>query len=549
MPFATRASTAEHVSDSPRRWEITSTELRTLREELGRIGTRGTLEATLSGLANWALALIDARFIAIGVSESDNAEPIVRSSAGDAAEVSIGSPLNEAIGFAHSARGWLRVPIVVHDIAVGAVIAVARSDHPLEDSDGELLFLLASQAGFAIAHARADRAVEEALERERYRAEQLGALSDIGRSIARMRRIGDVLDFTVGVLTSRFEYEQATIYLRDGADAPFVLRAISGRGPRPGTELDMTSATVSAWVAQSGEPQMIADRSDLLRSDSFAKIDDNEQIDNSNSLRALSELGVPIGRGQVEGVLSLAASTLNAFDQTDLSLIGSIADELSIAIDNVRLLARVREDAVAAERAHMARELHDDTAQQLVAIGRRIDLIRMETSPEIRDAKLDEVRDQIDATLIDVRRISRNLRPMILEDLGLVAAIEALTADVRRSVEPSIRFQLTGETRPLPTKIELALFRICQEAMGNAIRHAGSSRIDVILAFEPRTIELVIRDDGKGFVVPASLRELERGGGMGLLGLRDRAREAGGELTIVSAPGAGTTLRVRVPGI
>src|SRR5581483_1496601 len=328
----------------------------------------------------------------------------------------------------------------------------------------ELLRLLAVQAALALRQDATARENTELYSRERRRAAQLQAAADLTRRVVRMGRLADLLTFAANALKSRFGYERVRIYLRDDASGELALRGTAGGG-RLGRPLDVRSDPVAAWAAASGEPQVVHDRREL----------GGEHPEQPPG----AELAVPIALdGQPIGVLAVAATPPSGLDGGDLALAESIADDLAIAIENLRLTARVRRDAAAAERSRLARELHDETAQQLVAIGRRLELLHAQSAADTA-AELAQVQAMVDEALANVRRISRDLRPSLLEELGLVAAIEALIADRVRSGGPDVRFRVVGRARPLPPAVELALYRITQEALGNSLRHAEARTVRV----------------------------------------------------------------------
>ena len=513
-----------------RRWEITPKELEQLRDAIRGIADHEALPAALAALASWALALVDAAAILIAVRRRTNEPLLVEAAAGRAT----GRLLGRELGPVESRA--LGVPIRIGDEDAGLVVARPRRGQRFADGDAELLRLLASQAAAALSQHRADERVRELYHRERRRAEQLGAAAELDRTFLRFRRIGDILDFAVAVLKSRFGYDRVAIYLREQDQLDYLLRAHAGTGPPLGARLDLAERTPAAWSALSGEPQLVAGGGDPGRR---APADEPS-----------GQLAVPIGddpdggRGQPLGVLAIISR--DGLDEHDLALAQSIADDVAIALENLRLAAKAREDAAAAERARLARELHDDTAQQLVAIGRQLDLLRMELEGAPHAAKVEAIQDLVDAALVDVRRISRDLRPTILEDLGLASALEALAADAARSAPPAVVFSLEGSPRRLPARIELAVYRIVQEALANALRHAEPSRVEVRVAFEHGRVRAEVRDDGRGFARPINMAELQRGGGLGVVGMRERAAEIGGRLEMETAPGSGTTVRVVV---
>lgn len=201
------------------------------------------------------------------------------------------------------------------------------------------------------------------------------------------------------------------------------------------------------------------------------------------------------------------------------------------------------------ERRRIARELHDETIQSLLAISRRMELYQAsETEPE-RLEQLAEMQSVVGDTLAGVRQISRDLRPLILEDLGLVPAIKALVQVSRRGegAIPHARFEVSGEPVQLSIEQELALYRITQEALTNVRKHASPTGVMVDLTFTPSGVQLEISDDGTGFDVPANLAELAHQGSFGLMGIQERVWGVGGSLSIQSTPEQGTRLCVTIP--
>ena len=194
------------------------------------------------------------------------------------------------------------------------------------------------------------------------------------------------------------------------------------------------------------------------------------------------------------------------------------------------------------ERARLARELHDETVQSLVALSQRTQMAQRELDrdPQRAAERLSEMRAMIALAVEEVRRFSRALRPLYLEELGLVPALEMLAR------EADAAFRVTGRTRRLTPDQELALYRIAQEALSNSQRHAHARHIDVSLAFHENEAILKVRDDGTGFPVPDRFTDLTRHGHFGLLGMHERAQQAGGRLTIASTAGRGTLVQARL---
>ena len=194
------------------------------------------------------------------------------------------------------------------------------------------------------------------------------------------------------------------------------------------------------------------------------------------------------------------------------------------------------------ERRRISRELHDDTAQVLIAVGRRLDRLAREMGETSLVERVSSIREDVDAALVSVRRFSHNLRPSVLDDLGLMAALEQLT---ERSSPPA-RLEVAGTERRLPGQVELTLFRMVQEALGNVGKHAQASDVNVRLEFRESQTHVWVTDNGIGFD-PSRLSELLLEGHLGLLGLRERVELLGGALEIVSEAGAGTEMHFFFP--
>jgi len=201
------------------------------------------------------------------------------------------------------------------------------------------------------------------------------------------------------------------------------------------------------------------------------------------------------------------------------------------------------------ERRRLARELHDATIQDLIALDHRIQLIQQQTkSPAtVGPDALEGLRPDIGRSIQELRRLTGALRPIFLEDLGLVPALEMLVKDAQRDLGVEVGFQLDGQPRRLSPEAELAIFRIVQEALSNVGRHAEAGRANVRLTFDLESVRVQVQDHGKGFEPPARITELASGGHYGLLGMHERAQLVGAQLSLDSAPGGGTRISVELP--
>ena len=190
-----------------------------------------------------------------------------------------------------------------------------------------------------------------------------------------------------------------------------------------------------------------------------------------------------------------------------------------------------------AERKRVAQELHDEVGQALTAVMLQLSRLAKRAPAELED-ELREAQETTRASLDDVRRIARQLRPEALDDLGLVPALVALAKTFTERTEVSVHRHLDDDLPPLSAEAELALFRVAQESLTNAARHSGGSRIDLWLVSSPDDVLLRVRDYGKGFDGARP--------GSGIRGMRERALLVGGDLTIETADDGGGEVRLRV---
>lgn len=202
------------------------------------------------------------------------------------------------------------------------------------------------------------------------------------------------------------------------------------------------------------------------------------------------------------------------------------------------------------ERRRISRELHDETVQDLVGLVQRIELCRsaVRESPAAATRRLDELQSLAEGALADVRRMSNDLRPLILEDLGLPAALELLCEELAQQLpEARVHCETVGDERRLAPEMELTVFRVIQETLTNVRKHAPSAtRVNVTLYFEDEEILATVGDNGPGFQ-PPDIQALVQKGHLGLVGMHERAHLFDGEIDITSTPGEGTTTVLRLP--
>jgi signal transduction histidine kinase len=258
-------------------------------------------------------------------------------------------------------------------------------------------------------------------------------------------------------------------------------------------------------------------------------------------LRALSDRARRIGQGE----FAAASERVGGVDEIEelRQAVDQMAQQLQAYQAGLQSYLHAVTRAQEEERARLARELHDETIQTLTALDHKLQKVQrsMEQEPQPVRASLDELHQMVANATAEVRRFSRALRPLYLEDLGLVPALELLAK------EAAAGFTLVGSPRRIQADVELALFRIAQESLSNARRHAGAEQIEVTLAFAPSQVRLIVSDDGVGFHLPSDISALARSGHFGLMSMQERTQLIGASLAIDTAPEQGVAITITVP--
>jgi two-component system NarL family sensor kinase len=302
---------------------------------------------------------------------------------------------------------------------------------------------------------------------------------------------------------------------------------------------------VAGWVALHREPAVVPDKwSDpryryipALRGEDFTSL-----------------VSVPMLQrdGRVVGVLNVHSRLPRSYSDADVALLCDVASLLAGTVENARLYHKLAEreaalerfaaatlDAEEAERRRVAGDIHDGISQRLVSLWYRLEAARAALEDDLAEAaaELEAARGLAAEALDEARRAIRGLRPGVLDDLGLAASLESLARDAPLDVAVEV------EPLALDAHAETALYRIAQEAMQNAVKHARASRLELRLARHEDEAVLTVTDDGCGFDPAAAPSDTR----YGLEGMRERAELAGGRLSLRSHPDRGTVVEARVP--
>jgi PAS domain S-box-containing protein len=224
-----------------------------------------------------------------------------------------------------------------------------------------------------------------------------------------------------------------------------------------------------------------------------------------------------------------------------------ISDRKSLE-ENLRYYLREITRAQEEERKYIARELHDDMTQIMGSLSRRLDnLLRKQHNfgPD-EAADLQEIQSLLNQGLQSLNSFIQDMRPSLLDDLGLITALRSMTNNLERTEGIITNFTLIGEERRFSNEIELPLFRIVQEALSNIRKHAQATEVSVSAEFNGSGIRLTVKDNGKGFKLQDSMDNLPRRGKLGLMGMHERVWLLGGTINFESQPGIGTNIEVYV---
>jgi signal transduction histidine kinase len=332
---------------------------------------------------------------------------------------------------------------------------------------------------------------------------------------------------------------------------PDSLRVLDYRGPIPserlvGIRFPIEHAVVYREVLRRDAPVIV---DDLRDGSPFSQAIMTSPVAPLDPARASSRslLGVPLKiKDRVIGLLRLDHAQPHAYETRHASLALAFANQAAVALENARLYVRAQEMATLEERQRLARELHDSVTQSLYGVTMYAEAAARQLArgdPLTAGEYLREVRATSQAALQEMRLLILELRPPELAERGLVGALQARLAaaeeriaglDVSFDADPSIRLDQAAEE---------ALYRIAQEALNNAIKHAHPDRVSISLRGSDAHVVFEITDNGAGF----DLKYAHSRGGFGLRSIEERAMRIGASAVVCSAPGAGTTVRVELP--
>ena len=368
----------------------------------------------------------------------------------------------------------------------------------------------------------------------------LGALSDLSGDLQQAGRQQDVLDALLARPLTLPAVRGSALFLADEGRPRFV-RGAGVYGPSVEPAPDGRANELLARAITTGLPQVT-----------------DEWKDRSAGAYPYAAV-LPLLRNQARvGALVLVGDARDPFTALDDRFLIALGQQVGAALENTDLYRRLEARTVELarlsarmieqheeERRRLSRELHDETGQVFSAVRIELGVLR-DGLPAAQTARLDQVLGLIDKGIRSIRSVTNDLRPSLLDDLGLLPALRSLVAEFSERSGMRVDLDAPPSLPPLSEEAELALFRALQEALSNVLRHAQARSVDVGISVNREGVLLEVRDDGRG---PAGVHpeELERAGHMGLAGMRERIGALGGTVRFGGEPGAGALLEVLVP--
>ncbi|MCX6139010.1 MAG: GAF domain-containing sensor histidine kinase [Ignavibacteriales bacterium] len=376
------------------------------------------------------------------------------------------------------------------------------------------------------------------------------ALYELGRRITSTFDVSEVLDAVVRNTVWLLECHFAGIALTDKSRSGVSFQAVMG------AKSDITCLVeIEAWKNISGHTIFKNFPTDPpVDPDSYPFV-------KAENLRSL--LAVPlVNKGKGLGFLVIGYRKVHRFSEAEIQLAASLADQTALAAENARLYRESVEysrtmSALSArltvvqeeERRRITRDLHDGVGQALSGLRLNLDLLSREVplTSETAQERLTMMKDIIDETMTEIRQISHDLRPPVLDAVGLVAALRMYVDRFAARYGIAVKLIALERMKRIDQQVEATVYRVVQEALSNIVRHSGATKAQIELVRKEHVLFVQITDNGKGFD-PVELQEYAEGrNGRGIPGMRERIEGLQGTYEITSAKGKGTTIAVELP--
>lgn len=422
--------------------------------------------------------------------------------------------------------------------------------YPLKDSQGNI---------DAIAELRKDVTVEKELENQILRRHHhLHALNRISSATSGLWDLDAILNIALDTVLEIINATTGGILLLHGQTQKLSYRVYRGLSAKYVEQMEMSLGEgVAGKVAETGEPIVLENISRDRRAA-------HPDLVSTEGLGGF--ISVPLkAKDRVLGVMNIASHVPGKFSADDMFLLNSIGCQLGTAIEQARLYERLErgkeryqtllQHALTAqedERKRIARELHDETAQAITSLT--LSLQAIIGMAEMRGVKDVEFMEKLRTTHsyavhagTEIVRLMKELRPTLLDELGLPAAIHRYAKDTLQTQGINVSAEFIGTEQRFRPEIEVSLYRIAQGAIGNILEHSEAKNVSIKLECDDKECALYVQDDGKGFEIKKLTRVERSGRGAGLFTMRERTNLLGGVGYVESKPGEGTTVIAKVP--
>jgi signal transduction histidine kinase len=439
-----------------------------------------------------------------------------------------------------SLHSFVCIPIRQVDKIFGQIYLVDKLDgQPFDDEDETVLVTLAGYAASTISRQRVIREYRKRDETLKRQNMDLVLVDELATGLTCSMDMDEILERAITSVMEYTNIRESQIFLseEDGK----TLRMMKYRGEIKSSiwirDQYIIGASFVGVAAESGNPY-IGDVTGKVR----------KELKKSALNANLNQIACFPLNGRVDpvGVLCLATADGKTLNERDIQLFTTIGKWIGAAVENVRYYYLGRRQAVMDERDRIGMDLHDSIIQSIYGVGLTLDHARllMTEDPELASRRLEHAMDDLNSTIRDIRSYILDLRPRQLHDQDLMEGLQRLVAEFRANtlVEATLE-GLQKKPISLPQQNALALFHICQESLANIAKHAHAHKVNVTVWGTSRRMLLEIKDDGVGFDVSMTNKNL----GHGLANIYTRARNAGGDVEITSIIGEGTTILAWVP--
>ncbi len=444
-------------------------------------------------------------------------------------------------------RSLLLVPIVLRGDLLGVLsVDSGETPHRFTGSEVKLARFIADQAAVGIENIRY-------CQRERDKAKELGLLAEIATTGTELHEERSILSLAIEKAVSLMRVDAGTLFLIDPERWVPTTSVAQGPSLAPiGRPKPLSPRGLEGMIALSQKPWAIPNIA------SEKKLPASER----GRLKGwASYLGVPlVYKGITRGILSIATRQPRTFAPREVALMNSIAHQVALTIENVRLynLNRAHQEDLRQlslkvlstqedERRRISRELHDAMGQGLLALKLHLEILADQIPPEMASQReeIGEAHAIATQTIEEIRRLVADLRPLKLDDLGLVPTLRGLIKDFSRKFKIRTTLKRVKLYRRLPSDMETMIYRIVQEALTNVAKHARATQVSIWLERIEERVRVRVIDNGVGFDATTLARRRARR--FGLVGIQERVDLMGGAFQILSGRGRGTELRVELP--